>query len=285
MKIKLTANLRQLHAHRKYVYYAMAFGLSSLILPFGIQYLVNNLALSGMWFNTLSFLIVIGLGLFLAQLIRYSQLILGEALQREIFVRELARWEALENLDQVQYFFEVPALVKSFSKAYSHIIELCLLLVFGLSTLVLFHPAFLLLPVGIGGTLLQIYRTFPAAIKSSIQESNQKYRIYEELRSTAKISASNVDAYLRDRDLHFGFAKSAALRTGLLAGACQLLLLALGTYLIQIDQLSVGQLVSAEIIISGILVSLLKIPQTLEAVFDYETSEHKIAKATKRESP
>jgi ABC-type bacteriocin/lantibiotic exporter with double-glycine peptidase domain len=55
----------------------------------------------------------------------------------------------------------------------------------------------------------------------------------------------------------------------------------MGCYLIVNNQLSVGQLVSAELIISGIFVSLVKLPQTLESIYDYETSQYKISGAMK----
>ena len=133
MKTQFPQTMKLLGSQRKYIYYSMSYGLSSLILPMGIQFLVNNLALSGIWFNTLSFLFIIGLGLALSQVVKYSQVILVEALQREIFVTEIEKWKKFKNHSLSHIYFEVPALLKSFSKAYSHLIELTLLVVFGLS--------------------------------------------------------------------------------------------------------------------------------------------------------
>ncbi len=59
----------------------------------------------------------------------------------------------------------------------------------------------------------------------------------------------------------------------------QIFVLGIGCYLIQVNQLSVGQLVSAEIIISGIFMSFAKLPTTLESLYDFETSQYKISKA------
>jgi ABC-type bacteriocin/lantibiotic exporter with double-glycine peptidase domain len=60
---------------------------------------------------------------------------------------------------------------------------------------------------------------------------------------------------------------------------CQISLLGGGTWLVQSQQLSIGQLVSAEIILSGIMVSLNKLPTALEGLYDYETSIYKLMKA------
>lgn len=279
MKINLLQTMRLLTSQRKYVYYSMGFGLSSLILPLGIQFLVNNLALSGIWFNTISFLLIIGLGLLVANVIKHSQVILIETLQREIFVIELARWQGFKNQNYSHYFFEVPNLLKAFSKAYSHLIELALLLVFGLSTIVLFHPAFLIIPIIIGVMLYQLFKTFDEAIKTSIVESNEKYEIYDDISKGQDVSEDHIRGYLIARDAHFVFTKKNSIKVSTITVLSQLLLLGFGSYLIQAEQLSVGQLVSAEIIVSGIFISLLKLPQTLESVFDYETSQYKISKA------
>jgi ABC-type bacteriocin/lantibiotic exporter with double-glycine peptidase domain len=126
-----------------------------------------------------------------------------------------------------------------------------------------------------------LFRTFKPAIETSIIESNEKYQIFDVISEGAPISNEHIHSYLQARDNHFYFTKMNAIKVSTITIISQMLLLGFGSYLIQINQLSVGQLVSAEIIVSGIFISLLKLPQTLESVFDYETSQYKIAKAIK----
>lgn len=279
MKLELSNTISRLRLNKKYIYYSLTLGLSSLIIPFGVQFLVNSLALNGMWFNNLTFLIFIGLGLAVAQIIRHSQLILVELLQRDIFLQEMDRWVGLKDSEHAEYYFEVLSLLKSFSKAYTHLIELFLLCVFGLSTLTLFHPGFLLLPILLGIMLFRIRLKFYPAFRSSVIESDKKYYLFNLIKSQTAVSEEDLDDYLEARDAHFTYTKknSVMVSSGVLF--CQMLLLGTGIYLIQQNQLSVGQLVSAEIILSGISLSLLKLPHTLESVFDYETSKYKIKKA------
>ena len=278
MKLELLKTIGRLRLNKKYIYYSLAIGLSSLIIPLGVQFLVNSLALNGMWFNNFTFLILIGLGLAVAHVIRHSQLILIELLQRDIFVLEMDRWVGFKDSKHAQYYFEVMNLLKSFSKSYAHLIELVLLCVFGLTTVILFHPAFIILPLILGALFFRLRDSFALAIKTSIIESNVKYRMYDLIQAQTAVSDDDIDDYLEAREAHFKFTKknSVTVATGVLL--CQLLLLGIGIYFIQLNQISVGQLVSMEIIFSGISLSLLKLPQTLEAIFDYETSEYKIKK-------
>lgn len=271
--------IRLLHSHKTYVYYSLAYGLSTLIVPLGVQFLVNNLALSGLWLNISAFIIFIVIGLVVSQVIKHSQLIIVESLQREIFCIEINQWKNFNRKDYSHYYFEVLNLLKSFSKSYSNLIELGLVMVFGFSTIVMFHPMFLPIVIVIILTIFQIYRSSFSALVSSIKESDEKYKIYDIVQSESQIQDSDLQSFLEARDAHFSFVRKNSFKISALVVIVQAFLLLVGCYLIKINQLSVGQLVSAEIIISGIFIPLSKLPLTLEAVYDYETSKYKITKA------
>jgi hypothetical protein len=267
---------------RKYVTLSILFGLTTLIIPLAVQYLVYGLALTGIWLNTIAFIAIISLGLFLSHALKYAQIILTEYIQRDIFVSEVERWRNV-NLKKSRYFFEIPALLKSFSKSFSSCVDLALILVFGLATIISFHPAFLVLPIAIGTVLYLTWRTFSGAVETSIEESNLKYQLHTEISFDASVKDATVDEYLRARDSHFQYIKSSTKYVGALYIFCQLFLLGMGIFFIQIDQLSIGQLVSAEIIMSNVMGSLLKLPQTLEALYDFETGHYKLDHALEAE--
>jgi hypothetical protein len=271
--------IKLLRSHRPYVYYSLAYGLSTLIVPLGVQFLVNNLALSGIWLNISAFIIFVVVGLILSQIIKHSQLIIVESLQREIFCIEIEQWKSFNRKEYSHYYFEVLNLLKSFSKSYTNLIELALVVVFGLSTIVMFHPTFLLIAIIILVTIFQTYKSSFSALASSIKESDEKYKLYDLVNSENDIQENDVARFLEARDGHFSFVRRNSFKISALVVIVQTILLSVGCYLIKINQLSVGQLVSAEIIISGIFVPLSKLPLTLEAVYDYETSKYKIAKA------
>ena len=274
-----TKSLRRLKFNKTYIFYAIAYGLSSLVIPLGSQFLVNNLALAGIWANTVTFLTVIGVLICLAQVFRHTQIIISEYLQREIFVHELRKWKRLENNTYAHYYFEIYALLKSFAKIYVDIIDIILVAFFGLIAIIIFHPAFVVLPIVMAFVAYLIKRVFAAAYRTSIAESNEKYAIYDEIYGGREPSLKITYDYLSKRDTHFGYVRSISLKISILYSFSFIYVLAVGAYLIQIDQLSVGQLVAAELIISGIMTSFQKIPTSLESLYDFETSHYKIEKA------
>jgi hypothetical protein len=276
MHFSYLKTVKEISITRQYIYYAVAYGLSTLIIPFGVQYLVNRLALSGLIFNMLVFFLILGVGLILAQVIRYSQIILSEFLQRLIYRKEVRRWNQLRDVTYSHYFFEVHSLLKSFSKSFTHFVELGLIVIFGLSSMLLFHPFFIVPSLVVVLTIYLMIKSSKAAIYTSIKESDTKYALYNELASGKEVQDSVIESYLIARNNHFKFVRKNSFYISIVVVGIQLLVLGIGCYLIQVNQLSVGQLVSAEIIISGILISLLKLPQTLEDVYDFETGHYKI---------
>ncbi len=136
-RLSITTAMRSLKSNKSYIFYSIAYGLSSLILPFGIQFLVNNLALSGIWLNTVSFLVLIGLGLVISQIVRHSQVILIEFLEREVFIEEMRKWKNFNNEKYAHYYFEVINVLKAFSKSYTSLIEIALVMTFGISTIII----------------------------------------------------------------------------------------------------------------------------------------------------
>ncbi len=268
-----------LPSKKRYVFYSIGYGLSTLIVPFAVQFLVNNLALAGIWLNTFAFLVIIGGGLFLTQVLRYCQFMLNEYLQREIFVTETQLWQKEGLSHSSPYFFETIMALKSFSTAFSYVVEIILVAGFGMLAIASFHPLFLVLILLIGGAIYSVFGYFDHAVITSIEESNKKYAIFYAIKEDKIVKDSQIDGYLAARDVHFTYVKRNTIIVSAIIVLGQLLLLSGGIYLVQKSQISVGQLVSAEIILSGILVSIAKLPKALESIYDFETSQYKLSLA------
>ncbi len=275
-KITMGLNLR-----RPYFIYATLFGLTSLILPLGAQFLVNNLALSGIWVNVISFIVLIALGLILSTGLKHYLLILKEYLQRELFVLEAAKWTLDIQGRGNKYFLEAVMLLKAYAYVFTNFVEIGLIVTFGLITIIVFHPAFIILPLLFFFTFYLISRLTNVAIKTSITESNKKYEMFDLVLNNRAIDESSLNSYLDARNIHFNFIKSISLKISVLNILCQILLLGGGIFLIGLNQLSIGQLIAAEIILTGILISLDKLPATLESFYDFETNMYKLKKAFK----
>lgn len=271
--------IKALKLSRKYIIFSVLYGITTLIVPLAVQFLVNNLALSGLWLNVAGLLTVIALGLGLSLSFNYCQILLNEYLQRELFYIESQKWKIDVPENKRKYYVEMFFALKSYSKAFTIIVDISLTAGFGLLMMMTFHPAFLVLAMLIIATLYQIHLSTRPAIDTSIKESNEKYNLFRLVIQNQAPDEQHVNSYLKARDDHFWFIKKNTLKIAILFMICQLFLLGGGTYLIQLGQLSIGQLVAAEIIFSGMMVSLNKLPSALEGIYDYETSIYKLMKA------
>lgn len=273
--------VKKLKYHRTYLAYAVAYGLTALVIPLGTSFLVNNLVLAKIWANTVSFLLIIGMILGFSQVFRHTMVILVEALQREIYVHELNRWRDLTTTRNSPYYFEIYTLMKTFSSAYVDIVDIILVTVFGLTVIVVFHPMFLILVLLFIVLAWYIRKNIIPAFKTSIHESNVKYAIYYDIAKGIAPSGARTFEYLEARDQHYAYIRRSSKWFSVLHVIMLMFVLAAGSWLITIDQLSVGQLVAAELIISGIMAALQKLPKTLESLYDFETSHYKIRYALK----
>ncbi|MGE0207501.1 MAG: hypothetical protein AB7R69_06660, partial [Candidatus Babeliales bacterium] len=194
-------------------------------------------------------------------------------------VQETKKWFQLKTNKSI-YFLEITNLMKSFSNAFTNIIEIILTSLFGLLVVISFHPAFIFLAILIIITGLSVFHSWDEAVATSLDESNQKYELEKIIRSNQNLHDENIENFLDSRDKHYYFIK----RNKMIVSGCyvlgQIFLLGVGIWLVQIHQLSLGQLVSAEIILSGIMAVLTKLPKTMESLYDYETSKIKLESVT-----
>lgn len=278
-KLEFINITKSLSLRKPYYVYAVMYGLSSLVVPLGAQFLVNNLALSGIWVNVFSFIVLITLGLIIYNGLKYLLVILKEYIQRELFMLEASKWTKKLQIQESKYFLESVMLLKSFSTVFTNLVEIGLIVVFGLMTIFFFHPGFVVLPILFGSIFYLISLSTSEAIETSILESDQKYEMFDLVIDNKNISENCIIKYLETRDAHFSFIKKMTLKISLLHIFCQVFLLGGGIYLIELGQLSIGQLIAAEIILSGILQTLSKLPSTLAALYEFETSMYKLKKA------
>lgn len=261
---------------RRYFILAILYGLSTLIIPLATQYLVNSLALSGLVANAIVFLILLALFLTLSQILNYGQMILSEYIKREIFVAECRDWVTNVPTKKAHYMLEIQAVMKSYAMALSHLVELVPTIVFGFLLIMSFHPYFLLLPLIFGFAGWVISLNWQGAVSTSVKESDEKYSLVRRKFDGSDLVEEDLVAFLEARADHFRYIKRATLTVATLLITSQVFILGVGIYLIEKGELSIGQLVAAEIVLSGIMVSALKFPKTMEDLYDFETSKIKI---------
>jgi putative ABC transport system ATP-binding protein len=272
-------HLRRLDLTKNYLFLSVVYGLSTLVIPFGVQMLVNNLALTGLWVSTFSFLMLIGGALAVTLIVKYGQVILVEFLQRHILNTELKNWfdDTDEHQFKTPYYFEMYSMLKSFASITAEGIDLLLTCFFGVLALTFIHPAFFVLSLVFLLLTYVIRMQGRGAIATSIEESNRKYYLFHSLyEKDFGPYADKALGYFDARNNHFGYIRRQAITVFFTYFILHIMLLAWGIHLIQINQLSLGQLVSAEIILSGMLTNYAKLPKLLESFYDFETSCYKL---------
>ena len=281
--------------------FSVVAGLLYLAAPLAVDAVVSNLSFGGQQQPFVQALIVLSLALFaclaLQAIVTGFQYYISDIIQRRIFVRtasDLAyrlprvRAESLDGIhapELVNRFLEAVTVQKSTAMFLLDGVNLIFSTVIGMLLLALYHPL-LLLFVAVLLTLivLIIWLLGRGAVATSIKESMVKYDLvnwYEEIAhfpflfkgpggyNLAYTRANQLSTdYVNARALHFRvlMRQIAGLLTLQVFAAAALL--GVGGYLVISQQITVGQLVASELIMSAIVTSLAKLGKKLEAWYD-----------------
>lgn len=278
------------------VIYAVVIGLLYLVVPLAVQELVNIIAFGLV--QTLFILSALMIGiLLLVGLLQVLQRYVIEIIQQRLFVNHSfrlveqiihAQKDALTGKN-INLFFEVLNLQKSFSKLLADGLAALLQTVAGFILLGFYHPWFLGLNIFL--LLFAFFAIFfggRGGMKSSLIESEQKYNLIHwlqdlgssqeafQLMSDRQYVLNKTDkidsAYLKARFQHFKVLMRQRVATFLVYIATNGGLLTIGGLLVIQGQLTLGQLIAAELVVNSILVGLDKFVSQLDVVFDLLTA-------------
>jgi putative ABC transport system ATP-binding protein len=285
---------------------ALAIGAASLAVPIAVQALVSSVATSAM----LQPLVVLGAMLavvlsFVAAL-RISQAIVVERIQQRLFARvaidfarRLPRLHTRARCkghapELANRFFEVVALQKSAAALLIEGSALVLQIGVGLLLLAFYHPLLLAFDLVLVLGIIAVLLSGRGAVSSSLAESTRKYAVAAWLEDVAGAPLRFADARARSfadertellvhewllaRQRHF-----AKLLRQLVGGiGLQVIasvgLLALGGWLVIARQLTLGQLVAAELVVALIGAGLGNLGKHLEKLYDAATATAKLGK-------
>lgn len=305
--------LRILKPERKDIITLLIFsvfsGLLYLALPLAVDTIVTNLAFGTQSDPYLQALIV--LAKILAACLVLQAMVLGfqyyvaEVIQRRIFVRtasELAfrlprvrvsAFDGLHGPELVNRFLDVVTVQKNTTYFLLEGVNLIASGFIGMLLLAFYHPLLLALVVTLVFLIVTVTWVLgQGTVDSAIEESIPKYDLVAWFQEIAaypfmfKGSGGYDLAYNRTnllatkfvsaRKKHFGkvFRQiSALLIFSILASVA---ILVLGTWLVLSQQITLGQLVASELIMSNIVYSLLKLGKKLEAWYDTMASTDKL---------
>lgn len=286
--------------------FAIGIGILQLATPLAVEALVTSIAFGGLAqpVVVITSLLLVCLGF--ASLLRGLQTWIAELLQRRLFVRltsELAyrlprvQPESLDGQhgpELVNRFFEILTVQKVAASLLLDGVAIILSTVIGLVVLAFYHP-FLLGYDIILLTLIAliIFVAGRGAVTTSIEESRAKYAIADSLEDLVRhpllyrlsggpeVALLRVDSlsrrYLFARGRHFRILFRQIIFALALQAVAGTALLGLGGWLVVVGQLTLGQLVAAELIVSTVVGSFAKLGKHLEGFYDLLTAVEKLS--------
>ncbi len=280
-------------------------GLLTLATPIAVEALVNTVAFG----RYLQPVIILALLLFtflaFAAAMRALIAYVVEIIQRRLFIRvveDLAyrlprvqqeQFDTKHGPEAVNRFFDVATIQKTASALLLDGISIVLQTVIGMAVLGFYHPSLLGFDVALLAMIcLIVFGLGRGAIGTAVKESKAKYAIAAWLQELArhptafKMHAGNQFAldradqlaahWLDTRRTHFRLVIRQILFALGLQAVAATVLLGLGGWLVILGQLTLGQLVAAELIVMIIVGSFAKLGKHMESFYDLLASVDKL---------
>lgn len=286
--------------------FALAAGLMALATPVAVQALVNTIAF-GVLLQPLVVLMFTLLGcLALSSLLNGLQIFVVEIIQRRIFVRlvsQISRKLIEVKFDQpilrkgseiANYYFEVMTIQKTWSNLLLDGLAYGLQTLIGLILLAFYHPALLAFDVMIMLSLYLIFRVLGKnGVKTAVAESEAKYAVAAWLQALAQKpllmkwdqagafvwNQSNLltETYLDRSHDHFKVVMKQQAAILALYALANSALLGLGGWMVIERQLTLGQLVAAELIVSAMFSGLTRLGKSITSYYDLMAGMDKLS--------
>ena len=285
--------------------YGVGIGLLSLATPIAVQALVNTIAfgalLQPLFVLTLVLLVLLSFSNTLVAL----QFYVVEMLQRRLFVRLLG--ETTQRLQQiniavydrqhiptlVNHFFDVVTLQKTAASLLLETLGYLLQTLIGMLLLAFYHPMLLAFDLFLIAALyLILFWMGKNGITSAIEQSRAKHRAVAWLQTIAanpllskshqgrryveQISMTMAQDYLDACISHFRVLSRQNIGALVVHTLANTFLLAMGGWMVIERQLSLGQLIAAELVVNAMIYGLTRLGKTLDNFYELMASLDKI---------
>lgn len=285
--------------------YALAVGLCSLAIPVGVQSVVNSVAFGVVLQPIVVITSLVGGVLLFSGVLRILQMITVEVLQRRLVVRlslslaeripqvEFQQFQKRFGAEYVLRFLETFSAQKNLSALLLDGIAVFFQVVVGLVLVSFYHPFFLAFAIVLlVFVLILVAPLGSGAITTAIKVSDAKYDVATWLQDLARepvlFKSESGDRYALERadDLvckyvawraaHFKILVRQVVGSLALQIVASTVLLGLGGWLVIKEQLTLGQLVAAELIVGITLAGITKLGQYLEKFYELCASVAKL---------
>jgi ABC-type bacteriocin/lantibiotic exporter with double-glycine peptidase domain len=285
--------------------FALGVGLLSLVAPAAIEALVNTVAFGILLWPVVVLSLVMFALLFISAVLRALQAYVAECLQRRLFVRtalgfadrlartSVASFDHANRADIVNRFFEVSSGQKSIATLLVEGIGIIMMTLVGLIVLATYHPYLLTFALVMAGLVVFLLGVLGlGGVRTSIDESYAKFDVAAWLEEVARcphtfrsgagaalaIDRADLlaDLYVTSRKRHFAVVWRQTLFALMLEAVGCTILLGLGGWLVINRQLTLGQLVASELIVTLVLGALSKTGKYVEIFYDLQATLDKL---------
>lgn len=287
------------------IVYSIVIGLLSLVVPVAVQSLVNTIA-----FGTalqplvvLTLFVLVALGFSTAMNTLRAGVV--EIIQRSLFARvatdvtyRLLRVRA-DAFDQyhgpelVNRFFDVVTVQKAASLLLIDGLSILMQTAIGMLLLAVYHPWLLAFDVlMLGAMVVIVVGLGRGAVETAIKESKAKYALEAWLEQLAthlitfkseggasyamRRSHALLEDYLTYRGTHFSILLRQILGSFALQAVASAALLGVGGLLVIQRQLTLGQLVASELVVTAMVSAFTKFGKQLEVFYDLSAALDKL---------
>ena len=285
----------------------LAVSLLSLGVPLAIQTIVNSMVVRTMLQPLVIMCCLLFFILSCSGILNAVQTYTVEILQRRLFVRyglvigerltayQDKYFKSANSPDLINRYFDVMIMqsnmVTFFVNGFGFVIQF----IIGFSLLIFYHPYFLGFAAFMGQFLIFTWMLFgPDGVKAGSPEADGKYNLVswiEELSRVRNIFTSDNGKSYSNNKINHLFNKWLEVRNNLFtyqfrqhialqvfSVIMNVLLLAIGGFLVLREELSAGQLVAAALVVNGIVSSIPNLQNFFISIYNYSTSLDMIAR-------
>jgi putative ABC transport system ATP-binding protein len=285
--------------------YGLGVGLMSLATPVAVQALVNTIAFGALLQPLLVLTLVLLVLVAFSNTLTAMQFYVVEMLQRRLFVRlfdeaasRLQKAHIASRAEQylpelVNRFLDVATLQKTASVLLLETLGYVLQTVIGMILLAFYHPLLLAFDLFLIAMLwIVLFVLGKNGVNTAIAQSKAKYAAVawlENIAATPLLSkpadSSNflkkhtdrlAHDYLEACTQHFRILARQNTGALIMHTLANTLLLGMGGWMVIDNQLSLGQLIAAELVVSAMIYGLTRLGKTLENYYELLTSVDKL---------
>ncbi len=285
--------------------YAIAVGVLSLATPLAIESMVTTVAFNQVFQPVVILALLLLAGLGLSAVMWLLQVYVVEIIQRRLFVRvvsdlafrlprvKLSAYDRQYGPELVNRFLDVATIQKVCSSLLLDGVAVVLSAMVGMTVLAIYNVWLLGFDILLLMALsISVFLLGRGAISTSVGESRAKYAVagfLEELsrspmsfrtEETRRFALDQADgltrSYLKFRTRHFSVVWRQTVFAAIVQAVASAGILGIGGFLVIDGQLTLGQLVAAELIVATLAYSFLKLAKHFDSFYDLMAAAEKI---------